>query len=101
MSDGYMHLEDIDMDEIAMSASALLNQYRKRGINDEIEIRVLNNAHESRNLEKLKGLLAKFDAAIQAHDAEVAAAHTALVTHASHDACRHEDSGTHETFGVA
>ena len=34
-----IRIEDIDMDEIAMSASALLNQYRKRGINDEIEIR--------------------------------------------------------------
>jgi hypothetical protein len=97
-----MHLEDdVDVDELAMSASELLNQYRKRGINDDIERRVLNNTHEARNLERLKGLVAKFEAAIQAHDAEVAAAHTALVTHASHDARMHEGPGTHETFGVA
>jgi hypothetical protein len=75
-----MNLEDdVDVDELAMSASALLNQYRKRGINDDIGRRVLNNTHEARNLERLKGLVAKFEAAIQVHDAEVAAAHTALV----------------------
>ncbi len=78
-----MHLEDdVDVEELAMSASALLNQYRKRGINDDIERRVLNNTHEARNLERLKGLVAKFEAAIQARDAMVTAAHTAaLVTH--------------------
>ena len=89
--------DDFDIDELAMSASALLIQYRKRGINDDTERRVLNNAHDARNLERLRVLIAKFEATIQAHDAEVAAAHTALVAHASHDAHVH----THKTFGVA
>ena len=89
--------DDCDIDELAMSASALLIQYRKRGINDDTERRVLNNTHDARNLERLRVLIAKFEATIQAHDAEVAAAHTALVAHASHDAHVH----THKTFGVA
>jgi hypothetical protein len=63
MLNGDMYLEDVvDIDELAMSASELLNQYCKRGINDEIKRRVLNNTHEARNLEKLKGLVAKFEA---------------------------------------
>lgn len=44
MSDRDMYLENVDIDELAMSASELLDQYRKRGINDTIYRRVLNNA---------------------------------------------------------
>ena len=63
MLNGDMYLEDVvDIDELAMSASELLNQYCKRGINDEIKRRVLNNTHEAHNLEKHKGLVAKFEA---------------------------------------
>jgi hypothetical protein len=47
-----------------MSASELLDQYRKGGINDTIYRKVLNNTYEANNLEKLKGLVVKFEAAI-------------------------------------
>jgi hypothetical protein len=66
-------------------------------MNDTIYRKVLNNAYEAKTREKLKGLVAKFEAAIQAHDAEVEAAHTALVDHA----CMHADHDTQETFQVA
>ena len=91
-----MYLENVDINELAMSASELLDQYRKGGINDTIYRKVLNNTYEANNLEKLKVLVAKFEAAIQDHDAEVAAAHTALVDHAY----MHGDHDTHETCQV-
>ncbi len=67
-----------DVDDLAMTACALLDQFRKRGMPDTIHKRVLDTAHQTNNLEKLKGLVARFEAAIQIHDAEVAAAQAAL-----------------------
>ena len=67
-----------DADELALLACDLLDKFRKRGMHDAIQRRVLNTAHETNNLEKLRGLVAKFKAAIKAHDAEVAAAQAAL-----------------------
>ena len=63
-----------DADELALLASDLLDQFRKRGMPDSVQ-------HQTNNLEKLKGLVARFDAAIQTHDAEVAAAQAALSAH--------------------
>jgi hypothetical protein len=97
MLDGDMYLDNVDIDDLAMSASDLLDQYRKRGMPYTIHRMVLEKSYATNNLEKLKGLVAKFEAAIQDHDAEVAAAHTALVDHA----CMHGDHDTHETFQVA
>ncbi len=46
-----------DVDDLAMMASDLLDQFRKRGMPDSIHRRVLDTAHPSQtnNLEKLKG----------------------------------------------
>ncbi len=72
-----------DADDLAMLASDLLDQFRKRGMPDSIFRRFLDTAHETNNLEKLKGLVARFEAAIKTHDAEVAAAQAALSAHES------------------
>jgi hypothetical protein len=62
MLEGEMPL--LDIDDLAMAASDLLDQFRDRGMNDPIQ--------------RTEGLIAKFKAAIQAHDAKVAAAQAAL-----------------------
>jgi hypothetical protein len=95
MLDGNMYLDNVDIDDLATSASDLLDQYRKRGMT--IQRKVLNNTYDAKNLEKLKGLLVKFEAAIQDHDAELAAAQAALVEHE----CMHGDHDTQETFQVS
>jgi hypothetical protein len=70
-----------DVDDLALLASELLDKFRKRGMPDTIQRRVIDTAHEANNLEKLRVLVAKFKAAIEAHDAEVAAAQAALSEH--------------------
>jgi hypothetical protein len=72
-----------DVDDLAMLASDLLDQFRDRGMPDTIQRGVLDTAHQTNNLEKLRDLVAKFKAAIEAHDAKVAAAQAALSTHES------------------
>ncbi len=74
MFDGDMLLYNDIFDDLAWSASELLNQFRKRGMDDTIQRKILNSTHDAKNPERLKGLVEKFDAAIQTHDAEVAAA---------------------------
>ena len=63
-----------------MAASGLLDQYLKRGMDDVIQRSIVKKTFEADIREKLKleGLVVKFEAAIQAHDAEVAAAQAAL-----------------------
>jgi hypothetical protein len=77
MFDGAMTPVD-DIDDLAMAATDLLNQYRKKGMDDSVQRSIVTKTVEADNLEKLEGLIAKFKAAIQVHDAEVAAAHAAL-----------------------
>ncbi len=81
MFNGAMLLDNVDIDDLAMSASDLLDQFRKRGMPNIIRRKVLEKTYDAINLEKLKGLVQKFEAAIQDHDAEVVAAQTALVEH--------------------
>jgi hypothetical protein len=38
-------------------------------MDDTIQRKILNNTYDAKNLEKLKGLVEKFEAAIQIHDA--------------------------------
>jgi hypothetical protein len=71
-----LFLDDIN-DLAAMAASDLLDQFRDRGLNDAIPRTVVNRTLEACNMEKLKVLIVKFKAAIQAHDAKVAAAQAA------------------------
>ena len=73
----------LDVDELAMLASDLLDKFRKRGMPDEIQRKVLAKTYDVNDLEKLRGLVAKFKAAIEAHDAKVAAAQAALSAHES------------------
>jgi hypothetical protein len=73
---------DVDIDDLALSASDLLDQFRERGMPDTIHRRILDTAHQTNNLEKLKDLVARFQAAVQNHDAKLAAAQTALMEHA-------------------
>jgi hypothetical protein len=63
---------------LTLTASDLLDQFRKRGMDDVIQRSIDKRTLEAVKLEKIKGLIAKFEAAIQAHDAEVAAATSAL-----------------------
>jgi hypothetical protein len=67
-----------DIDDLAMAATDLLNQYRKKGMDDQVQRSIVKKTFEADNLEKLEGLIAKFEAAIQVHDANLAAAHAAL-----------------------
>jgi lysyl-tRNA synthetase class II len=60
-----------------MAASDLLDQFRKRGMGDTIQRSVVKKTFEAENLEELRDLAAKCEAAIQAHNAEVAAAQAA------------------------
>jgi hypothetical protein len=50
---------------------------------DAIQRKVLDKTYEANDLAKLKELVARFEAAIQTHDADVAAAQAALSAHAS------------------
>ena len=47
-----------DVDDLAMLASDLLDQFRDRGMPDTIQRKVLNNTHDANNLEKLRDLVA-------------------------------------------
>jgi hypothetical protein len=67
-----------DIDDLAMTASDLLDHFRKRGMGDLVQRTVVNRTLEANNLEKLKGLIAKFEATIQDQHAEVAAARLVL-----------------------
>jgi hypothetical protein len=64
-----------------MAVSDLLDPFRDRGMNVAIQRTIVNRTLEANNLEKLKGLIAKFEPAIQAHDAKVAAAQATLSAH--------------------
>jgi hypothetical protein len=63
--DGAMLLDNVDIDDLAMSASDLLDQFRKRGMPDTIHRKILDKTYDANNLEKLNGLVAKFEAAIR------------------------------------
>jgi hypothetical protein len=86
-----------DVNDLAMMASDFLDQFRKGGMPDSIHRRVLDTAHQTNNLEKLKGLVTRFEAAIQAHDAEVAAAQVALSAHQS--LAMETVDGMHASYG--
>ncbi len=71
-------LPDLDIDDLAMAATDLLDQFRDRGMDDSVQRKLVGRALDAESVEKLKGLIAKFEAAIQAHEAKVAAAQAAL-----------------------
>ena len=75
----------LDIDDLAMVACALLDQFCERGIPDAIQRRVVSveNTLEANNQEKLKDLVTNFTAVIHAHDAKVAASQAALSAHES------------------
>ncbi len=72
MCDGEFSFYDVD--DLALTACALLDQFRDKGMDDTIHRKVLNNTYDAKNLEKLKVLVKNFKAAIETHDAKVAAA---------------------------
>jgi hypothetical protein len=53
MCDGPMLLDNVDIDDLAMSASDLLDQYCKRGMPDTIHRKVLDKTYDAQNLENL------------------------------------------------
>jgi hypothetical protein len=63
-----------------MAACTLLDQFRDRGMPDTIQRKILEKTFDA---EKLKDLVQNFKAAIQAHDAKVAAAQVAVSAHES------------------
>ncbi len=76
MCDGEFSFYDVD--DLALTATDLLDQFRKRGMPDTIQRKVLDHTYDAKNLEKLKDLVKNFKAAIEVHDAKVAAAQAAL-----------------------
>jgi hypothetical protein len=50
----------LDIVDLAMEASDLLDQFRRRGMDDLIQRSVVKKAFEAENLGKLKGLVVKF-----------------------------------------
>jgi hypothetical protein len=46
----------LDIDDLAIAASDLLDQFRKRGMDDVIQRSIVKRTFEADNLEKLKGL---------------------------------------------
>ena len=92
-----------DVDDLAMLAADLLDQFRDRGMNETIQRRVLDTAHQTNNLEKLRGLVAKFKASIEAHDAKVAKAQAALAAHESQamEQCQEHASFSASSFSTA
>ena len=61
---------------------------------DAIQRKVLDKTYEANDLAKLKDLVARFEAAIQNHDAKLAAAQTALMEHEG----LNQDHAIHETL---
>ena len=82
----------LDIDDVAMMAAGLLDQFRDRGMNDTLQRNVANRALDQNNLEKLRSLVAKFKADIRAHDAKVAEAQLALSGAAGSEGCEAESS---------
>jgi hypothetical protein len=50
-------MPDVDIDDLAMSASDLLDQFRERGMTDTIQRKVLDRTYGANDLEKLKDLI--------------------------------------------
>ncbi len=94
-----LELSFYGVDDLAMKASDLLDQFRKRGMPDSIQRKVLDKTYEANDLAKLRELVARFEAVIQTHDADVAAAQAALSAHASL-AMEHVD-GIHASFSAS
>ncbi len=67
-----------DINDLALEASDLLDQFRDRSMHDTIQRKDVDKTYDAHNLEKLKDLVAKFKEAIQAHDVKVRAAQAAL-----------------------
>jgi hypothetical protein len=82
----------LDIDDVAMMAAGLLDQFRDRAIHDSVHRFVVQKALEQNNLEKLRSLVAKFKADIRAHDAKVAEAQLALSGAAGSEGCEAESS---------
>ncbi len=82
----------VDIDDLAMAATDLLDLFRERGMDDSVQRKLVGRALDSESVEKLKGLIAKFEAAIQAHDAKVAAAQAALEVREFMDHLDHMDA---------
>ena len=80
----------LDIDDLAMQACALLDQYRSRGISDSLQRNLVNRALDQNHRDRIIELLAAFKAVIKEHDekvqaddANLAAAQVALLAHAS------------------
>jgi hypothetical protein len=89
------------VDDLALMASDLLDQFRKRGMPDAIQRKVLDKIYEPKDLAKIKDLVARFEAAIQTHDAEVATAQAALSAHASQADGMHAPFSASPSFSTA
>ncbi len=95
---------DVDIVDLALSASDLLDQFRGRGMPDSLQRKILDKTYEANDLANIKDLV---EAAIQNHDAKLAAAQTALMEHAGlnrnhaiHETLHGESSSGHESFWI-
>ena len=92
-----------DADELALLASDLLDQFRDRGMDDSVQRKLVGRALDAESVEKLRDLVAKFKAAIEAHDAKVAKAQAALAAHESQamEQCQEHASFSAASFSTA
>jgi hypothetical protein len=67
------------LDELMDAAYDCLEQFRDRGMPDTVERNILDRAFTSNNSSRLLALVAKFEKAIQAHDARLLDASTAAL----------------------
>jgi hypothetical protein len=58
----------LDIDDLAMQASALLDQFRSRGIGDLLQRVLVTRALKQNNRDRIIELVATFKAVIQDHD---------------------------------
>jgi hypothetical protein len=66
-------------DELMDAAWECLEQYRERSVYDKLERELVDKAVQLDNSARLQALVAKFEKAIQAHDARLAVSTAALV----------------------
>jgi hypothetical protein len=77
--EGHEAVPPCSLDELMDAAYDSLEQFRERGMPDTVERNMLDRAFTSNDSSRLRALVAKFEKAIQAHDARLLDASTAAL----------------------
>ncbi len=76
--EGHEAVPPRSLDELTDAACDCLEQYRERSMQDKLERTLVDKAVQQDNSSRLQALVARFEKAIQAHDARLAASTAAL-----------------------